>query len=86
MGVEIGGLRLASEHHLDAAFRVELDHHVRALVGRPDVVVLVDAHGVRKRPGVEVLADLAQEHAVAIEFENLRGCIAVGRTAAGAAA
>src|SRR5262249_23283553 len=47
---------------------------------------LVDAHGMRERPGVEVLAALAEEHAVAVEFQNLRGSIAVGRAAAGAAA
>jgi hypothetical protein len=58
MGLGIGRFGLASEHHLDAAFRGELHHHVRALVGRPDIVVLVDPHGVGVGPGVEIFADL----------------------------
>ena len=61
---------------------IELDDHVRALVGDPDVVVLVDAHGVRERPGVEVLADLAHELAVCVELEQLRGGRAIGRAGA----
>ena len=84
--LRVGGFRLAAEHHHDAAFRVEFDDHVRALVGRPDVVVLVDAHRVGIRPGVEVLADLAQERAVVVEFQKLRGGVAEGRTLARAAA
>src|SRR4029079_4211791 len=48
----------------------------------PDVVVLIDAHGMRFRPGVEALADFAQESPVGTELEELRGggsvCRAVG--------
>ena len=44
-------LALAAEHPLDAALRVELDDHVRALVDDPDVVLLVDADRVGVRPG-----------------------------------
>ncbi len=73
MRLAVGGFGLAPEHHLHAAGGVHLDDHVRALVGGPDVVFLVDAHRVRERPGVEVLADLADEAAVAIELEDLRG-------------
>ncbi len=87
MGVGVGGFRLAAEHHRDlAVLVVELDDHVRALVGGPDVVVLVDPHRMRERPGVEVLADLADELAVRREFEELRGGVAVGGAQAAAAA
>ena len=65
----------------DAAGRVELDDHVRALVDGPDVVVAIDAHRVRERPGVEALADLAHELAVRAELEQLRGRRRVGRPA-----
>jgi hypothetical protein len=78
MCLAVGSLGLAAEHHLDAAGGVHLDDHVRALVGRPDVVLLVDAHSVSERPGVEILADLADEAAVTIELENLRRCGAEG--------
>src|SRR5262249_36267478 len=52
----------------------------------PDIVVFVDAHGVRERPGVEVLADLADELAVGREFVKLRGGVAEGGSLAAAAA
>ena len=55
------------------ALRVELDDHVRPFVRHPHVVVLVDAHGVRERRGVVVLAPLLDELQVLIEFEELRG-------------
>src|ERR1700694_3622922 len=80
------GFLLAPEHHLHAAFRIELDDHVRALVGGPEIVVLVDANRVRERPGVETFADLAQIRAVAIELEDLRGGSREGRALAAAAA
>src|SRR5206468_11026457 len=73
MRLGVGGFGLAPEHHLHATGGIHLDDHVRALVGRPDVVLLVDAHRVREGPGVEVLADLADEAAVTIEFQDLRG-------------
>src|SRR5207344_2780571 len=59
------------EHPHDAALRVEPDDHVRALVDGPDVVVPIDAHAVRLRPGIETFADLAYESALLIEFEEL---------------
>ena len=80
LGAFVGGFLLASEHHHDVALGIELDHHVGALVGDPDVVVLVDAHGVRERPGVEVVADLANIFAVRAEFQKLRGAGRVGRS------
>ncbi len=70
--VFVGGLLLAAEYHQHAAFRVELDHHVRALVSDPDVVGRIDLHRVAERPGVQVLADLADELAVGAEFQQLR--------------
>src|SRR5215216_5380042 len=81
-----GRLRLAAEHHLDTAVRIELDDHVGALVGRPDSVVLVDPDRMRIGPGVEILADLANEGAVTIELEDLRGRVAEGWPLARAAA
>jgi hypothetical protein len=62
---------LPPEHPHDAALRVEANDHVRAFVDGPDVVVPIDAHAVRLRPGIETLADLAYEIAVLIEFEEL---------------
>ena len=75
----VGCFLLAPEHHGDPAFRVEPHDHVRALVDRPDVVVAVDPHRMRERPGIKVLADLADEGAVRPELEQLRGGRAVGR-------
>ncbi len=84
-GLLVRSLLLAPEHHVDAALGRELDHHVRALVGHPDVVVPIDLDGVRERPGIEVAADLADEPAVRTEFEELRRRRGIGR-AAGVAA
>src|SRR5262249_45479332 len=53
-------------------------------VGRPDVILLVDPHRMSEGPGIEILADLADEAAVTIELENLRsrGAEGVGNSAA----
>ena len=67
----VGRFLFPPEHPHDASLRVEPDDHVRALVDGPDVVVPIDAHAVRLRPGIETLADLAYEIAVLIEFEEL---------------
>ena len=77
-GAFVGGFLLAAEDHDHAAGRVELDDHVRAFVGDPDVVVFIDADGVGEGPGVEVVADLAEVVAVGVELEELRGGCAVG--------
>src|SRR5205823_2170612 len=45
-GFFIGGFLLAAEHHRHPPPRIELHHHVRALVRDPDVVAAVDAHRV----------------------------------------
>ena len=72
---------LAAEHHRHVPFGVDADDHVRALVDGPEVVVLVEADGVRVRPGVEALADLAEELAGLVEEQDLRRGGAVGRAA-----
>ena len=77
-GAFVRSFLLAPEHHLDPPLGIELDHHVRALVGDPDVVLGVDLHGMRERPGVEVMADLAQIIAVGVELEQLRRRRAIG--------
>ena len=70
---------LAAEHQRDTAGRIELDHHVRALVRRPNVALLIGFHGVRKGPGIKVVPDLAQEFSVGSEFKQLRGRCGIGR-------
>ena len=70
-GVLVGCFLFAAEHHDHTTLRIELDDHVGAFVRRPDVVLLIDAHGMRERPGVEVFADFANELAVLIELEKL---------------
>ena len=70
-------LRPSAEHHHDASLGVELDDHVRPLVDDPDVVLRVDAHGVRELEAVQALADLADVGAVLIELEQPRVAAAV---------
>jgi hypothetical protein len=76
---------LAAEHHDHTALGIELDHHVRALVGHPDIVLGVHLYGVAERPGVKVLADLAEEFPLSIEFQQLRRRRGIGRSAGVAA-
>src|SRR5437762_2298114 len=71
LGPLVRGFLFAPEDHRHAAFRIELDHHVRALVRDPNVVILVDLHGVCERPGIQMMADLANEFAVGAELEKL---------------
>src|SRR2546425_4760381 len=85
LGAFIGGFLLAAEDHDDATIGIELDDHVRAFVGDPDVVVLIDFDGVGERPGVEVVADFAEEFSVGSKFEELRGSGGVGGAGGGAA-
>jgi hypothetical protein len=77
----VRGFLLAAEHHHDPAVGIELDHHVRALVDGPDVIVFVDADGVGEGPRVEVMTDLAHELPVGVELQQLRRGGAVGRPA-----
>ncbi len=64
----------------DLAFWVEPDHHVGTFICDPDIVFLVHAHGVRERPGIQAVADLANKFSVFVKFQQLRGGRAVGRT------
>ena len=79
-GSLVGRFRPASEDPDYPARWIELDNHVGALVDGPDVVVLVDAHGVGLGPGVEAFPDFAYELAFGTEFEQLRRRAAIGRT------
>jgi len=85
LGAFVGGFLLAAEDHDDAALGDELDDHVRAFVGDPDVVVLIDLDGVREGPGVEVVANFAEKFSVGGELEKLRGARSIGRAGAVAA-
>ena len=58
--------------HQHLALGAELDQHVGALVHRPDVVLGVDAHGMRKGKAVVAAANLADEHAERAVFEQPR--------------
>ena len=78
-GFLVGGLLFAPEHHGDPALGRELDDHVRAFVGDPDIVVTVDFHHVGEGPSIEIMADLAQKFAVGAELEKLRRGGGIGR-------
>ena len=65
---------LSTEHHKNFAVWVELDHHVRAFVGDPNIVFAIDAHHVRIGPGVEMLAHFPNEIALTVKLEQLAGC------------
>src|SRR5213596_2216914 len=58
-GAIVRSFLLAAKHHRHAAFWIELDNHIRAFVDGPEVVLPIDAHRVCERPGVQILADLA---------------------------
>ena len=85
LGGLVRGFFLAAEHHHDPAVGIELDHHVRALVDGPDVVLAVDADGMGEGPGVEITPDLAHELPVGVELQQLRCRGTVGRSARPAA-
>ena len=61
-----------AEHHQDLPVGAELRDDVGALVDRPDVVVLVDAHRVRERHAVAAGAELLDERPRLIELEEAR--------------
>ena len=77
---EVRGLALAAEDPVHVTLGGEPEDHVRSLVDDPDVVLGIDANGMRVGPRVEVLADLADEVAVGVELEELRRGGHVGRT------
>src|SRR4029077_11726523 len=60
------------------AIGIEFDNHVRAFVGNPDVVILVDFDGVGEGPGVKMVADFAENFSVWRKFKELRGGGGVG--------
>ncbi len=66
--VPFAALALAAEHHGEAAFRVEFVDQVRRDVGRPDVVVGVDAQAVR--PLEQAVAEAADEITVGVELHQ----------------
>src|SRR5215510_3984683 len=80
-GVFVSRFLSAAEDPDDSAGWIEFDDHVRALVDRPNIVVLVDAHRMGESPTVKTLADFAHENAVLIELEQLRGGGCVSRAA-----
>ncbi len=61
-----------AEHHQQLSVGTELLDDVGALVDGPDVVVLVDAHGVREREAVTAGAEFLDERAGLIELEQAR--------------
>src|SRR5262249_54025154 len=69
-GKAVHHFRPSAEHHYDAAFRIELDDHVRSFTHAPDVVVAVDADGMRKFEPVQSGADLPDVITVLIELEQ----------------
>src|SRR4029077_9916443 len=78
-------LRLSAEGHLDVAVRVELNDHSGTFVNHPDIVVLIDADGVREGSGVVIRSPQLYKLQVLVELEQLGGR-ATTRTAAGASA
>ena len=68
----IGPLIPPAQDHGHAAFRVELDDRVAALVDHPDVVLGIDAHAMTEHVAVELLPDLPHVVAVRVELERLR--------------
>ena len=78
LGAFVRGFLLAAENHEHAALGAELDDHVRALVGDPDVVLFIDADRVREGPCVQVVSNLANKAAVGTKLEKLRGGSGIG--------
>ena len=64
---------LSAHGHHDAAFGIELDHHVRAFIHDPNVVLRIDADGMRLDEPIESLPDFADIFSVLVEFKKARG-------------
>src|ERR1700720_3756180 len=60
--------RPSAKQHQHFAFGVELDHHVRALVNGPDVVLRIDPNHMSEGEAVQTVADEAEKLAGLIEF------------------
>src|SRR5258708_22595265 len=68
-------LSFASQQEGNAAFGVELHHHVRHLIDDPDVVLRIDTHLLGEQESIDILSDLANELAVAIELQQPRAAV-----------
>src|ERR1700758_311536 len=66
-------LRFSAHGHHHAAFWIKFDDHVRAFIHYPDVVLRVDAHGVRLNKPIESLPDFADIFTILIELKKARG-------------
>ena len=77
-GGNVDCLRLAPKQHSYAALRIELHDHVGHLINHPDVVTRIDADLGGEHEAVTVLADLADELAVAVELEQSRAVVREG--------
>src|SRR4029077_13881150 len=60
---------LSAHGHHDMAFRIKFDDHIGAFVHHPNIVLRINAHGVRLDKTIESLPDFADIFAVLIEFE-----------------
>jgi len=74
----VGAHLFAAEDHQYPAFRIELDDHVRPLVGDPYVVSLVDLDNVSKAPCVQMVPDFTDVLSVSIKLEQLSRSRAIG--------
>src|SRR5580700_5262165 len=52
-------LRFSAHGHHDAAFWIKFYDHIRTFIDHPDVVLRVDAHGVRLDKSIKSLPDFA---------------------------
>src|SRR5258706_9596327 len=64
--------RPAAKHHQHLTFGAELGDHVGTFIDRPDIVLRIDADGVRELKAVITLAYFPHETAVLVEFPELR--------------
>src|SRR5215831_13682071 len=71
-GAALDQFPLPAQYHQHLALGAELDHHVRALVYAPDVVVLVHSDHVREVKPVQISSDLSQKLAITVKFEQPR--------------
>jgi len=57
--------------------RIQLDDGHRRLIDDPQIVILVESHGVRVGQAVYAMGDFAHEITLFVVFENVRGGVAV---------
>jgi hypothetical protein len=75
----VGAFLFAAEDHQYPAVRIELDDHVRALVGDPYVVFHVDLDSVSKAPCIQMVADFTDVLSIGVKLEQLSRRRAIGR-------